>query len=167
MAMMTATMAAVVAMEMAAESTMAAPANCQPLPSAALVNCCHPPLPLPPLFGFCSVVHCPLSLLFIARCCAIINALVAGRFHRQSLTSALRWSCHQPPPAFTSSNDGSCCVVICCLLSSLPIVMQLLILSSPRCPQALLLPAAACLCHSQQWLVVALLSTACFCCCPP
>jgi hypothetical protein len=35
-----------------------------------------------------------------------INALVAGRFHCQSSTSALRRSCHQPSPAFAAPIIG-------------------------------------------------------------
>jgi hypothetical protein len=99
--MITTTAAAV-----AVASTTAAPTNRRPLPSGALVNCRHPPLLLLPLVGRCTVVRRPISLSLVTHCCAIVDALVAGRFHRQSSTAALRWSRHQPPPAFTSSDDG-------------------------------------------------------------
>ncbi len=100
------TTAAVLAAAVVGVSTMAAPTNCQPLPSGALVNCCHPPLPLPPLVCYCIVVHHPLSLSLVACCHAIVDSRVKGRFYCQSSTSPLGWSHHQPPPAFTSSDDG-------------------------------------------------------------
>ena len=100
MTTMTTTAAAVaVAVVVVATSTTAAPANHWPLPSDALVNC-RPPLPLLPLVGCCMVVRCPLSSLIVAPCRAIVDALVAGRFHCHW------WYCHQPPPAFTSSDNG-------------------------------------------------------------
>ena len=93
-------------------STMAAPTNLRPLPSGTLVNCHRPSLLLPLLVGCCIVVHHLLSSSPVAHCGAIVNTLVAGRFHHQSSTSALRWFHHQPLPFFTSSNNGwllRCC----------------------------------------------------------
>ena len=120
-------------------------ANCRQLPSGALVNCPHPPLPLPPLVGCCIVVHRPISLSLVARCHATVITLVAFTANPGLLPSGgLVTSRCLPLPLLTMVG---CCIVVCCPLLSLPVVVQSPIPLMPHCPQALLLPAAARLCH--------------------
>jgi hypothetical protein len=74
------------------------------LPPGALVASRRLPLPFPLMVGR----HPLLSSsprFFDTRRRATVDAIIAGRFCRQPLTTALRRSCHQSLPAFTSSDN--------------------------------------------------------------
>ncbi len=72
-------------------------ANGWPLPSGGLNTSRRPPFAAPIIGWLLCCCLPPLPAYVIACHCATVNALIAGYFHRQLLTAALRWSLHQPP----------------------------------------------------------------------